>query len=246
VNGVLPILVKYLELQRADLALRAAVQQGAAFPARRAELAQRLAAARVPVKQQQEKIQAAEKQSRAIDRDLADLADKKKKEQGRTFSVKTQVELNALEREVAELARQIGAVEEQGVALLEELEAMRAALPALTAALQAAERDVAAAQAELAAAEAAVRGEQERLTGERAAAAAKLDEDERAEYDRIAAHRDGVVVAELDPVKFSCSGCVIRVRPQLVEEIYNGQLVHCEGCQRLLMAAPGAVDSEPA
>jgi len=245
---MLPLLARYKSLQEADLALRGVAGRLAKFAGSRAGLEQRLAAARMPLKTQQEAVAAATKQARAVDQQLADLAEKKKKEQGRTFSVKTQVELNALEREVAVLAGKISATEEEGLRLLEELENLRAQLPALEAAQRLAEGEIAATGQALAAEEKTLLAEQARLTAARAAANERLSEEERDEYLKVAAHRDGVVVAELDPVKFTCGGCVIRVRPQLVEELYNGRLVRCEECQRFLYesadarpeSAPGA------
>lgn len=237
---MLPLIAKYQALQEADLALRELAAKLEKLPAQRAALAQQLAAARLPLKEHQANIAAVEKQSRAVDSNLAELADKKKKEQGRTFNVKTQVELNALEREVAVLAGKISASEEEGLRLLDELETLRGRLPALKEALQAAERDAAAAAAVLDKTEQELRAEQARWQDLRTAADAQLGEEQREEYLKVAAHRDGVVVAELDPVKFTCGGCIIRVRPQLVEELYNGRQVRCEECQRFLYAAAGA------
>lgn len=231
---MLPLLQKYAALQRLDLALRGVRAALDAVPGKQAGLQEQARAARVPLQQHREAVLAAEKRARTIERDLADLTEKKKKEHGRTFSVKTQAELDALNREVEKLAGDIARAEEEGLAALDAAEELARQTAPLQAAEQAALKDVAAAEAALADEANKLAGELARLETERVTADAQLDEEEREEYLRVAAHRDGIVVCRLQRDKFLCDGCRGKVRPQLVEEVFNGRLVRCESCQRFL------------
>ena len=64
---MLPLIAKYRALQETDQALRGVAAQLAQLPARRAALAERLTAARLPLQQQEAAVKAAEKQARGVD-----------------------------------------------------------------------------------------------------------------------------------------------------------------------------------
>ena len=52
------------------------------------------------------------------------------------------------------------------------------------------------------------------------------------EFHRIFKQRQGMAIARV--VADSCSGCRTRVRPAVMQQLKRGDLVHCEGCSRML------------
>jgi uncharacterized protein len=66
---------------------------------------------------------------------------------------------------------------------------------------------------------------------ERSALRPQIDEDRLAEYDRIAAARGTALARARDQ---RCTGCQIGLRPQLWNQLRDGQTEKCESCGRIL------------
>ena len=77
-----------------------------------------------------------------------------------------------------------------------------------------------------------LRAEVEQLKTKAAAIEASLPERLRREFHRIFKQRQNVAIARV--VADSCSGCRTRVRPAVMQQLKRGDLVHCEGCSRIL------------
>ena len=77
-----------------------------------------------------------------------------------------------------------------------------------------------------------LRTEVEQLKAKAAAIEASLPERLRREFHRIFKQRQNVAIARV--VADSCSGCRTRVRPAVMQQLKRGDLVHCEGCSRIL------------
>ena len=54
----------------------------------------------------------------------------------------------------------------------------------------------------------------------------------RADFQRIYKQRQGISVALV--VGQSCDSCRSHIRPQALQQLRRGELVHCEGCRRIL------------
>jgi predicted nucleic acid-binding Zn-ribbon protein len=77
-----------------------------------------------------------------------------------------------------------------------------------------------------------LRTEVEQLKAKAAAIEASLPERLRREFHRIFKQRQNVAIARV--VSDSCNGCRTRVRPAVMQQLKRGDLVHCEGCSRIL------------
>ena len=52
------------------------------------------------------------------------------------------------------------------------------------------------------------------------------------EFKKVFGQRQGIAVARVNGD--SCSACRTRVRPALMQQLKRGEMVHCEGCHRIL------------
>ncbi|MGH9421717.1 MAG: zinc ribbon domain-containing protein, partial [Thermoanaerobaculia bacterium] len=77
-----------------------------------------------------------------------------------------------------------------------------------------------------------LRGEVETLKARAARIEESLPERLRREFHRIFKQRQNVAVATI--VADSCNGCRTRIRPAVLQQLKRGDLVHCEGCSRIL------------
>src|SRR5205823_14808550 len=77
-----------------------------------------------------------------------------------------------------------------------------------------------------------LRKEVEQLKARAAKIEESLSERLRREFHRIFKQRQNVAIARV--VADSCSGCRTRVRPAVMQQLKRRELVHCEGCSRIL------------
>ena len=188
--------------------------------------------------------EAGEKHSRAgarkkvLEGEIADLSEKLKKYQQQLPSVKTNREYSALLNELDAVKREVRTREDEILALEENLAASSAEVAAHEDSFPAEEAGYEEQMKEW-------RAEQVALTAEIAAAeeeARKLevsiDKGLLRRFRQIAKKRGGIALARVTmvgPQTASCSGCHVRLRPQLLSDIrLSKELIFCDSCKRIL------------
>lgn len=180
----------------------------------------------------QQQIETLSKERRRVDGELSDQQELLKKYQGQLMLVKNQQQYAAAWKEIDATRKHVKDLEDSTLKTMTDIEALQKQhddLEGGNADLKARwDSEYEAWQHSLG----DLRGEAEQLRARAAAIEATLPERLRREFQRIFKQRQNVAVAKV--VSDSCSGCRSRIRPALFQQLKRGDLVHCEGCSRIL------------
>jgi predicted nucleic acid-binding Zn-ribbon protein len=233
-------LERVIALQHLDTAAAEARRRLAEGPERDKTFDTRLADAKQRVDDAKAKLAANSDARRTIEKEVAVHQGRLSKYRDQAMAVKTNQEYHAIQHEMAHAQ---GEIKKHEDAILERmLEADE-----LTATIKAAEADLAAQQKAIDAERVKMKAEDaerhkvlEQLVADRIALVAQIDKQVLATYERVAANRHGIAVA--DAHDGICSVCHVRLRPQVANIVRrNDSIVQCDSCQRILYAQlPGA------
>src|SRR4051794_20888803 len=177
-------------------------------------------------------IETSSKERRRVDGELADQQELLKKYQGQLMQVKNQQQYAAAWKEIDATRKQVKELEDSTLKTMSDIDA-----------LQKQNDDLGAGSADLKSrwdseheawqhSLGDLRTEVEQLKARAAAIEATIPERLRREFHRIFKQRQNVAIAKV--VADSCNGCRTRVRPAVLQQLKRGDLVHCEGCSRIL------------
>jgi predicted nucleic acid-binding Zn-ribbon protein len=184
-------------------------------------------------------LEANRKEIQRLDYAVQDAKTKLAKLRKQIMEATTEGQLKAFQHEIEFVEGEIARMDAEELALLEATDELSALLETRRAEEQAAQER---AQQETAAANA--KNKEDRRKGaeiykQRMALHASLPAEIRSEYDQLRKrHKDGQAAVEC--TDGLCAGCLMTIRPQLMQEIRTKQdrLFQCESCYRWLVYNP--------
>jgi predicted nucleic acid-binding Zn-ribbon protein len=222
-----------VRLQNLDDEIRALRSRLTAIPKEIEALQKEIAAERKNLEDAQKALTEAQKAQRGHESELGQSEEKIRKYKDQLMNVKTNDEYRAMQHQIETAAKEVSDVEDKilrdydAVKELEEKKRQR------QAELEKGQKEISVMEAELDA-------ERARLEGELATRLQSRDDVLHAipgelfsDYDRIARTRGGVAMAEA--IDERCQVCMVRLRPQMFQELRMGEkILHCESCRRIL------------
>jgi predicted nucleic acid-binding Zn-ribbon protein len=244
-------LERVIALQRIDSTAQDAQRRLADEPERLRAFDDRLEAVRTRVASAKERLAENQGARRVVEKDVAVHQGRLSKFRDQLMSVKTNIEYQAMQKEIGFAQGEVKALEDKILERMLEADELTAALKRAEAELAAEQKAVDADRRKLAAELDEMRATLERVSKERTELIAALDPQVFATFDLVARRRNGVAVAEArDGV---CTICHVRLRPQVFNNVRrNEAIIQCDSCQRILYftpapaAAAGAAGPTPA
>jgi predicted nucleic acid-binding Zn-ribbon protein len=238
---VLPVIQNLVKLQAVELERAQLAQTARALPTEIAQAQAALEKAQRDSASLSDALTREETLRTRLEREIKTHRDKASRYRTQLDSVTTPAQATAMEKEIAFAEAEVERLENEELESLERTDQHEAALKSARAqvevagnALDKTRERVSQRQKECAALQVELNAEREALRGE-------LDPDLLAKFDRIAAHRGtGITKAQNQ----QCTGCRMGIRPQIWNQLRDGELLTCDSCGRMLYWDPSMTPAE--
>ena len=230
-------LERVIALQRLDTAASEARRKLAEGPEREKAFTERIETAKQRVADAKALLAANQEARRNIEKDVALHQGRLSKYRDQAMAVKTNQEYHAIQHEIAHAQGEVKKHEDGILERMIEADELTATIKAAEADLAAQQKTIDADRKSMQAADAELQKSLEKLTADRTAILGAIDKSVLSTYERAAASRQGIAVAEAkDGI---CTICHVRLRPQMFNTVRrNDAITQCESCQRILYFVP--------
>ena len=237
-------LERVIALQRIDSAAHDAQRRLAEEPERLKAFDARIEAARAAVAGAKERLAENQSARRSIEKDLAVHQGRLSKFRDQLMSVKTNVEYQAMQKEIEFAQHEVKVYEDKILEGMLEADDLTASVKRAEAEAAAEQKSVEADRKAYATDLTGVREALDRITRERAEVVQSLSPQVLSIFELVSRRRNGVAVAEArDGI---CTICHVRMRPQVFNNVRRNQdIVQCDSCQRILFFVPVAATAAP-
>jgi predicted nucleic acid-binding Zn-ribbon protein len=172
------------------------------------------------------------KERRRVDGELSDQQELLRKYQGQLMQVKNQQQYAAAWKEIDATRKHVKELEESVLKNMTEAEVFQKQVDERAEGHAALQARYDAAHAEWQSSLGDLRKEAEQLRAKATQIESTLPAPLKNEFQKIFRQRQGIAVARV--ASDTCSSCRTRVRPAVAQQLKRGELVHCEGCHRIL------------
>jgi uncharacterized protein len=227
-----------IALQRLDTEADDANRKLADEPKRLQAFEARLETARGHVNDAKARLTDSQNARRTIEKEVAVHQGRLSKFRDQLMAVKTNVEYQAMQKEIEFAQKEIKGLEDGILERMLEGDDLTAGLKKAEAELAAEQKAVDGEKRTLTAELDKLRTNLERLTAERKTLVSSLDPKVFAIFESVSRRRNGVAMAQArDGI---CTICHVRMRPQVFNTVLrNEEILQCDHCNRIFYYVPG-------
>jgi predicted nucleic acid-binding Zn-ribbon protein len=223
---------KLWELQTVYSALNEREKQMAVKPESFAVVDREYQSVNDEVTRLQQQLDTLGKERRRVDGELSDQQEMLKKYQGQLMQVKNQQQYAAAWKEIDATRKHVKELEESVLKNMTEAEVLQKQLDGRSEGHAALQGRYDTAHAAWQHSLSDLRKEAEQLRAKATQIEATLPDRLKLEFLKIFKQRQGIAVSRV--AVDTCNTCRTRVRPAVAQQLKRGELVHCEGCHRIL------------